>query len=201
MENKLNASPSRKKNRGLTQEAFDSLLAHLDPDKERAGQEYLKLRRKVVVFFECRGCLHAEDHADETINRLAIKYTEGATIQDPHTYCFGVARMIYLEILKRREKERLMLNQVSLLQPTDEEDEAFDPRVDCFEDCLSKLSHESRNMMIGYYQGEKHARIENRKNLAERMGIPLNSLRIRAYRIRAGLEECIRECMEEKSRL
>jgi hypothetical protein len=49
--------------------------------------------------------------------------------------------------------------------------------------------------VLQYYQEEKRAKIEHRKRLAERLGIELNALRIRAYRIRAELYECIRLCL------
>jgi DNA-directed RNA polymerase specialized sigma24 family protein len=195
----VNDSPPRKKKRGLTQEAFDILLANLAPDRESAGQEYLKIHRKMVAFFEGRGCLQAEYYADETMNRLADKYKEGAVIQNPTTYCFGIAKKIFLEILREREREREMLKNISLFEPEEEDALESDMRLECLEICLSKLPEESRNMMIEYYQGEKQTKIENRKKISERMGVPLNSLRIRAYRIRADLEKCINECMKKKS--
>jgi hypothetical protein len=39
----------------LTQSEFDSLLARLDPDRERAGVLYEMLRRKLVQLFEWQG--------------------------------------------------------------------------------------------------------------------------------------------------
>jgi DNA-directed RNA polymerase specialized sigma24 family protein len=172
------------------------LLAHLDPDRELAGEKHEQIRYKLAKFFECRGCLHAEDHAEETLNRVAKKYEEGAAIQDPIPYSFGVARMVFKELLKERGRERSMLNQLFSVQPKEEAVEP-DSRLDCFEECLGKLPNEDHDMMIEYYQGERHAKIENRRKLAARMAIPLNTLRIRAHRNRIRIEQCIRECLTQ----
>ena len=56
------ASPSRvsggepARARGMTPEEFEALLAQLDPDRERAGERYETIRRKLVRLFEWRGC-------------------------------------------------------------------------------------------------------------------------------------------------
>jgi hypothetical protein len=40
--------------------------------------------------------------------------------------------------------------------------------------------------------------IENRKRLAERMGVTLNALRVRADRVRNSLEKCVANCLKQK---
>ncbi len=64
---------------------------------------------------------------------------------------------------------------------------------------MQSLPAENRELIIEYYQEEKRAKIDRRKNLAERLGVPLNALRIRAHRIRAKLEECVHECVERQT--
>ena len=54
----------------LSQEAFDRLLAWLDPDRDRAGERYEEIRRKLIGIFLRRGCSTAEDLTDEAINRV-----------------------------------------------------------------------------------------------------------------------------------
>src|SRR6202008_405245 len=60
----------------LTQEAFDKLLSALGGDRDVAAQKYLELRANLIRFFEWRGCSFPEDHADETINRVAKRVLE-----------------------------------------------------------------------------------------------------------------------------
>jgi hypothetical protein len=62
--------------------------AELQPDIERAGGQYDKIRRKLVKLFEWRGRAHAEECADEMSNRVALKICEGISIwaDDPYSY-------------------------------------------------------------------------------------------------------------------
>ena len=66
----------------LTQQAFDTLLAAFDGDREAAGEKYLEVRNNLLRFFEWRGCPFPEDHADETIRLewLVIRVTRNAKL-------------------------------------------------------------------------------------------------------------------------
>ena len=199
----LLAQEKKKKRWSLTPEAFDKLLASLDPDRERAGEKYEQIRSGLVCFFEWRGSPFPEEHADETINRVARKIDVGEQVSDPFTYVYGVARMLLLEVYKEREKERVALahlpppHQPSLSEQEEQADTEL--RLDCLERCLDELSTESRDFLSQYYEGEKRIKIENRQRLAERLQIPLNALRLRARRIRGKLENCVAECFRERT--
>jgi DNA-directed RNA polymerase specialized sigma24 family protein len=190
---------TRKKGWVLTQEAFDRLLARLDDDRERAGKAYEEARRKLVKFFEWNGSGSPEEHADETINRVARKVNEGEEIRNVRGYFGGVARLLLLEIYKEREYERGAIESLPPPSRITEEDDHGEPRRECFERCLESLPRESRELIVEYYREEKGAKIELRKGLAARLDIPLNALRIRAHRIRARLEECVHECLEQQA--
>lgn len=178
------------KERTITQEAFDSLLAWLDPERERAGEKYEAIRRRLITIFTCRGCSAAEDLADETINRVAAKAQElmNNYVGDPALYFYGVANKVRMEYFHRKPAALVPL-------PAPETDER---EYDCLEQCMGELSPENRQLVLNYYREDKQARIESRKALAERMGIALNALRIRAHRIRLALQQCVEECMERK---
>src|SRR5881392_2187662 len=96
----------------LTQEAFDKLLHALDGDRERAGNIYQETRSNLIRFFEWRGCPFPEDHADETINRVAKRILEGEKILNPAGYYLGVARMLLLEINKESVKQQQALREL-----------------------------------------------------------------------------------------
>ena len=64
------------KNWSLSQEAFDALLDWLDPDREQAGMKYEQIRSRLIKIFTGRGCVDAEELADETINRVTRKLKE-----------------------------------------------------------------------------------------------------------------------------
>lgn len=179
----------------LTQEAFDKLLATLGEDRERAGENYLEIRSNLVRFFEWRGCPFPEDHADETFNRVA-KRAEDEKIFNPMSYCMGVARMLLLEINKDHAKEQQALTEMVNLPVASSDSEESEAPIECLRGCLETLSADNRELIIQYYQGEKGAKIGNRKSLVERLGIPVNTLRMRALRLREKLQVCVEDCLK-----
>src|SRR6266699_3423747 len=177
----------------LTQEAFDRLLASMGGDRESAGEQYLETRSKLVRFFEWRGCPFPEDHADETINRVARRILEGEDVRDVPKYLFGVARLLFLEIQKARARELNALNNLPDAEPSSHDSD--ETRLDCLRQCLGGISDDQRDLIIGYYQGEKSNKINNRQILAERLRIPIGTLRMRALRLREQLEICVEKCL------
>jgi len=180
----------------LTQEAFDKLLIALSGgDRESGSEKYLEIRSNLTRFFEWRGCSFPEDHADETINRVAKKVAEGEEILNPSGYAMGVARLLLLEILKSRQREQSALTEMGHeSEPITDSDDGED-RLECLRDCLQTLSADNRELILQYYQGEKSEKIQNRKNLIDRLGISVNTLRMRALRLRDRLQGCVEECM------
>lgn len=195
----MDSPVSLKKKWVLTQEAFDRLLAGLDADREQAGKKYEYIRLKLVKYFEWRGMAFPDVEADETINRVARRIEEGQEIQNLNAYFYGVARLIFIESLKAREREHGVLEGEPVVEPPAMDDSEAEERRACLDHCLRRLPEESRDLIIDYYQEEKVRKIEHRKGLASRLGIPLNALRIRAHRIRVGLEACVRECLAQQA--
>ncbi|HWC77001.1 MAG TPA: hypothetical protein VG778_06035, partial [Blastocatellia bacterium] len=66
----------------------------------------------------------------------------------------------------------------------------------CLKQCLGDLSPENRELILQYYQGDKSDKINNRKKIAEKLGTPLNTLRMRALRLRERLQTCVGECVK-----
>lgn len=177
----------------LTQAAFDSLLTWLDSDREQAGRKYEQVRQRLIKIFTCRGRPDAEELADEVINRVTLKAGELAKdyVGDPSLYFYGVAQKVYLESLRKRPAAVF----VPPPSPHTDEDEA---EYECLESCVERLPPANRELVIEYYQNERRAKIEHRKELAGRLGIAQNALRIRAHRIRLALQRCVEECVAQK---
>jgi RNA polymerase sigma factor (sigma-70 family) len=202
-------STSRKKAWTLTREAFDLLLASLDADRELAAHKYELIRAKLLKYFECRGCLSPEDLADDTINRVARRLYEGRQIQtaEPASYFYGVARNVLREYWVSPEREFTTLESLPSLmhshtdvlrhQAAESEHRHVEHRLDRLAACLSQLPAESRELILDYYQGERGERISHRKQMAERLGIPQNALRIRVHRIRERLERSFSEQLRQ----
>jgi DNA-directed RNA polymerase specialized sigma24 family protein len=182
----------------LTQEAFDRLLVALGGDRDSAAQKYLEIRTHLMRFFEWRGCSFPEDHADETINRIAKRVAEGEEILNYSGYAMGVARLLLLEINKGRQREQQALAEIGTSSEVyEEEPDDSESRLVCLRSCLQTLSADNRELILEYYQGEKGEKIQNRKKLMDRLGIPVNTLRMRALRLRERLQSCVETCVAE----
>jgi DNA-directed RNA polymerase specialized sigma24 family protein len=191
----MEPSPRQKKGWVLTAESLAGLLSALDQDPARAGEQYESLRRKLVKFFQWRGSATPEELADETLNRLARKIDEGEAIRNLSGYIGGVARLVWLETLKEQERARSAFEELRASSPHPSQSDS--QRTDCFESCLDSLPSESRSLILDYYRYEHGGKINSRKQLADKMAMPLNALRIRAHRIRVQLEKCVADCLRK----
>lgn len=180
------------KNWVLSQEAFDALLNWLDSDRERAGMKYEEIRSRLIKIFTARGCSDPEDLADETINRVTSRLNdiEKDFKGDRARYFFGVANKVYLEHLRRKAPQ---------LPPSQAADaDRLELEYSCLQGCIEQLSPKNRELLLEYYGAEGRTMSEKRKALAGRLGIAPNALRIRAYRIRLALQECVEKCVESE---
>jgi DNA-directed RNA polymerase specialized sigma24 family protein len=188
------SAPARQK-WTLTQEAFDKLLIALGGDRDSGSKKYLEIRTNLTRFFEWRGCPFPEDHADETFNRIAKRVAEGEAILNPSSYAMGVARLLLLEIIKGRQREQSALTELGNSSEVYIDSDDGEGRLVCLRKCLQGLSADNRDLILQYYQGEKSEKIRNRKKLMKRLGIPVNTLRMRALRLRERLQGCVEECV------
>jgi DNA-directed RNA polymerase specialized sigma24 family protein len=186
----------------VTPEAFDSLLLSFDSDREHAGRVYENLRRKLLEFFEARGSCTPEDHADETFDRVMRRIAHGEKIENASSYCYGVARFVWMEASRNRAKEPVPLDEDLLpkalagVEPQLEASrESIERQLDCLEMCLSRLADETRQFIFDYYGEENGIKIEQRKLLAARLNTTLNALRLRASRLRRELARCTQTCV------
>lgn len=176
---------------------FDRLLQAFDADRTLAAQRYERLRSRLIKFFTWEGSAFPEDFADETINRLAKRINEGLEIVHLEQYTLGVARLVFKEELRERQKTQTALselpaNTAAFKNPGPEED------MVCLERCLDELPPESHDFILKYYLGNERTRIESRKELARRMSLSVNAVRNRALRLREKLEACVKRCLHTK---
>lgn len=170
---------------------FTRLLERLHPDAEAAGEEYERLRARLVKFFDWRGVAQADECADEVLDRLARKL-EHTTIQDVQKYVYGIARLVALE--RSRAPRFTSLDDAlpeTLASPAPPEGTDLQ---DCFDRCLAELPEDGRLLLLQYYEGERQAKIANRRRLASSLGISENALRLRAHRMRETLERSVQSC-------
>lgn len=183
----------------LTPETFGHLLDWLDQDRERAGQRYEQIRLRLIKIFTCRGCMAAEELADETINRVAGKTRQIAESYtgDPASYFLGVAENIYLEYRRRTLAHETALS-ADIEERKEPRRENAELKYRCLEQCMERLSEQNCELILSYYGSADNPRhkIDSRKALSQRLGIGANALWIRAHRIREGLKKCVDACLE-----
>jgi RNA polymerase sigma factor (sigma-70 family) len=180
-------------------ESFEEILAWLNPDRDVAGSSYVQLREDLTKLFTWNRCPDPEGLTDEVFDRVARKVHDlrETFVGDPKLYFYGVARNLIKEIPKR------ILRQVSLegAEPksnprAEAEQETATMLEDCLRACLQKLRKDKRELILEYYAKDKQAKIDHRAEMARRLGISVEALRVKVCRIRRTLEECIERCWE-----
>lgn len=198
----LDQSPPPRDKWALTPESFDRLLLWLHHDRDEAGLKYEEIRARLIKRFRQLRCHEPEDLANETIDRVAGLLAEIIDTYkgDPEPYFFSVAYYVYKEYLRRpimRSLATFDINETATLNSEEmSEKEMLDS---CLRHCLAKLDQQKREMILEYYRGDRQVKIQARKSLADRLGINLTSLRLRAQRVRSELKMCILECMERQT--
>jgi DNA-directed RNA polymerase specialized sigma24 family protein len=186
--------------RDVTADAFSRLLQALDADRDRAGERYESLRHALKRFFEWRGAPFPEDHVDETFDRVSRKLGPGLEVANIGGYCYEVARLVCLEALKGHHAKSIPIETIVLSAAAVAPDATVDQerRLACLEACLSELPAESRELILEYYRDEGRSRIDRRKALAVRLGVPRETLANRAQRVRDRLERCVGDCVSRR---
>jgi DNA-directed RNA polymerase specialized sigma24 family protein len=178
---------------------FDKFLNLLDADREQAGVKYESLRQRLLKFFEWRNCEMPEELADIVFDRIVKKIAEGEEIQNVTAFASTIAQFVFKEYLRRNERQNQLIEDAPEVQnlkakEIEEEDEFTTKRRSCFEKCLAEFDAENRKFIIAYYTTDEKTMIAARKKLAEEMNSNLNTIRIKACRLKAKLEDCTLEC-------
>ena len=188
----------------LTANSFELLLNRLDGDALSAAEKYETLRQKIIKFLMWKGCpeTDADVLADTTLDRVAVKLSQGEAIESLNAYACQVVRFVWLEHSRRRKEDAVgddKMPEISV-QPDIEILQDTDLRLRCLRKCLAETvpNDDDRTLIVGYYDadaGEKNK--DARRNLAEKLSLTMTTLKVKACRIRERLERCINECVEK----
>ena len=178
----------------MTQQAFDTLLNQLDPDREIAGAQFEALRHKLLRFFNHQSCAFPDRWADETLDRVAKRLSEGSPVAKIDIFALGVAGRVLREA-RVIETRQAFVKELPTHDPAAKERDAA-----CLGDCLARLPEGARELIEQYYLGIPESRSAARKTLAASMGVSSEALRHRALRVRRQLETCLLDCREKHAR-
>lgn len=178
----------------LTGRRLAGLLARLHQDPAQAGEEYERLRRSLIRFFDWRGGWPSDACADDCLDRLARRLDEQTPVQDLRHFALGIARLVLLERQRQPAMTSLDRAPQTMNVPAPPAQDP-DPLDVCFDRCLAAMPAEGRTLLLSYYESERDRKIANRRRLAASMGLSDNALRSRVQRLRDRLEDCIQECL------
>lgn len=182
----------------------------LGDEGESDGQNYLKMRQRLVSYFDRKNCLRPDELTDETLDRVArrLEEAEGAiVVETPAKYCYITARFVFLENLRSTDHATISLESNATPPPdriaVDEPDDAAlnTKMLEYLKNCVAQLDAAGRDIITKYYYGEERKKIVNRRELAAQFGITMNALAIRACRIRDRLEICVKKSVAGDSRI
>jgi hypothetical protein len=182
----------------LTAESFEKFLAWLSPDREEATAKFQQLEKKLLVFFSRGGCHVPEELFDRTIDRACKKIDSGAVEPsvNPVAYCHGVARNVLHEYWDAPKPVAVPEDVVS----QHGEPEWNEQELLCLEACLARLVQNHRDLVRRYYECEKKDKIRVRRQMSAEAG-GANVLRIKVFRIRNRLRDCVVECINKRGAL
>lgn len=185
--------PVTRTKKELTPEEFKNFLDWLNPERERGGEAYEQLRSSLSIYFARRHCNYADELVDETINRVIRKI--GEPIENKMGFCYGVARNVYLESL-RKERLHVDIDEVSVAAPPPPEAEA-DFSHECLDKCLETLPPDNREVLLKYFSESRTEKIEMRQRISTSLRKTQTALRMQIVRMKKKLTTCVKQCMSE----
>jgi DNA-directed RNA polymerase specialized sigma24 family protein len=182
-----------KKKATLGEREFDLLLAWLDPDRDRAANERVRLHARLTRHFMEKGCIEPEDLADTTLDRVGTILLAGKDLSafNREAYLLRVAYYVRHEYWRRR-------NQIDSLPADLPDSTAFRDKEQahfCLEECLGELPVEERLLLLEYYAEDKTAKIDTRERMARGLGISNGALRQRTSKLRSRVRACVLACI------
>ena len=142
--------------------------------------------------FACSGDLHAaEDIVQETL-AIAVAKRE-ADVQDPQAWLFGIARNMWFRERDRRclaERTSAFVHEhageLFAVEPGDEAT-GLDAERCALRQCLLRLGEIDRQLVMDHFAGGHRY-----DAIATRLGRTLSWVKVRMFRVRAALLECVR---------
>jgi len=181
---------------GLTASSFRALLARFDCDEQRAAEQYENLRQRLIAFLAKRRVSESEELADVVLDRLARRIEGGEVVDKPAGYAYGIARNVAIDAHRQQRRRARLLRRVDSRpvhgMPAMERSPV--PACVCACACVARLSTPARQVLFDYSEESDRGSGEHRRMMAAVLGISPAALRLRVFRIRGELAECIKLC-------
>ena len=147
----------------------------------------------MVRYFQIKGDFDADEAADATLDRVAVKLSQNNKVEDLTKYSFGVARFIFLERLRTAEKDKIAQAEFYSQQTSGKTDEQTDD-LSLFRECFDSLTDEEKEILKNYFADLPFADLTAyRENLSLKHNVSLNNMRLKVFRLRHRLENCLKD--------
>jgi DNA-directed RNA polymerase specialized sigma24 family protein len=181
---------------------LQTILGLLGSDKEHAAAEYRKLHERLTRFFEWNNAEDPTVLADEALDRLgkrALNKDIEEGIQSASSFVLGIARHLLQEERRRQARKAESRRSWAVLtaHPRSDDKEKIDRAVRL---ALDQLEPDRRKLVEDYYAHSGAEKAKAHQKLASRLGLSLNTLRNRVFRLRKELEVSIRHHLDRESR-
>lgn len=192
----------------LNQVGFERLLELLDVNRDQSAEQnnYLNLCRRLNFYFERKGVHSAQELTDETISRVTQKLARRAEkveeeIRNIVAFCQEFANLILLEHWRSIERQALDLMELppsqepshnpGMLEQERQESLLRQQRFGCMRQCLQRIRTREHDLVT------LNCTVDNREELARKLGITIIALRMRVFHIRKKLRQCVVRCMKK----
>jgi DNA-directed RNA polymerase specialized sigma24 family protein len=183
---------------------FELLLAWLDPDRDQAANECVRLHTMLTRRFNAQGCIEPENLADATLDRVGAILSTGKDISEHNreAYLKRVAYYVQHEYWRVR-KPTITVTDDGASLPGDSPSSSFEFGEEenkerfhlCLDECLDELLPEERLFLLEYYSQEKTEKIDARDRMAKGLGISNGALRQRKSKLLARVRRCALRCI------
>jgi DNA-directed RNA polymerase specialized sigma24 family protein len=117
---------------------------------------------------------------------------------DVGRYLLGPAGKVLCEAWGREDRGSQVSDADAAAPGTARQEEI----ADCLGRCLDALPPESKALLVRYYAaGDPSGKAAARWAIADGIGVDVTALRLRLHRLRANLEACTRQCLEEHGQM
>lgn len=162
----------------------------------RSDREYCRVKDMLILFFSSRECgAESDELADQVFDQVEKRLVNDPDFVEefegpPIRWFWGVARKF---LAKARQRRKIY----ALPEPVGPEDRH--QRLDCLDQCLSRMIDRQKTLILEYYGYEEGEKIAHRKKLAKRMGLTMNALRLRTFKIRRPIQQCVSDCLKSRN--
>jgi RNA polymerase sigma factor (sigma-70 family) len=158
------------------------------------------------IFFRAR--VRQSSDIDDLVSEVRLRLVRAVAakrqIEDLSRFTFGIAKNVLREYGRERKRDDDIAADGELRGAdggtTGDRPDTLESndRLIALDSCLGDLSDDDRALISAFY-ADSEDQVAERAQLAERCGLSLNALYIRASRIRRRLRECVEARMKRNS--